>query len=200
MQKEYHITGKKKDVYPSKKVINLYYKEDKTTRPSTIALYVLFIAVVMLALAKVGIYDKMEELSAAKAEYTKQQQHLEEQMAYLEKYNEVSSQYSRYSYSYLNEDEKVTDRMDILAILEETVYRDANVLSTIITGNVISIQYKDLTLEETAWLVQRLDNYAEVEKVEVNTATMSTSNKEKNELSTTMVITLVDKEAKGGDE
>ena len=81
MQKEFHISGKKKNTYPSKKVINLYYKEDKTTRPSTIALYVLFILVVLLAVVKVGVFDLLEKLDEAESEYLASQKHLEEQMA-----------------------------------------------------------------------------------------------------------------------
>ena len=110
MAKEYHIFKKKKNNIPSKKVINLYYKEDKTTRPSTIALYVLFILVVMLAVGKVAVYDKMLELEDAKAVLAKNQAHLDEQMAYLADYKEVSSQYSRYSFSYLKAEEKVVEQ------------------------------------------------------------------------------------------
>lgn len=198
MQKEFHITGKKKDAYPSKKVINLYYKEDKTTRPSTIALYVLFAAVVMLAVVKVGVFDMLDKLDEAKSAYTANQRHLEEQMAKLENYDEISSKYSRYSYSYLKEDEMVCDRMDVLTMLEETIYKEAEVKSTAIAGNVISMQYTGLTLEQTSWLVQRLNNYSIVEKVDVNTASLNASSENVN-LSTTMVITLTSEE-KGGTE
>ena len=43
MAKEYQIFKKNKNKLPSKKALNLYYKEDKTTRPSTVALYVIAI-------------------------------------------------------------------------------------------------------------------------------------------------------------
>ena len=199
MQKEFHISGKKKNTYPSKKVINLYYKEDKTTRPSTIALYVLFILVVALAVVKVGVFDLLEKLDEAESEYLASQQHLEEQMAYIKDYEEISSQYSRYSYSYLNDSEKVISRLEILEMLEETVYREADVKSTAISANIVSLQYTGLTLEETSWLVQRLNNYNIVEKVEVNTASLSGSGNDSG-LSTSMVITLADEAEIGGDK
>ena len=74
------ITGKKKDVYPSKKTINLYYKEDKTTRPSTIALYALFIAVVLLAVSKVVVFDRLDELTKVEKQVKEMQAHYDEQM------------------------------------------------------------------------------------------------------------------------
>ena len=35
--------SRKKDEYPVKQTLNLYYKPDRTTKPATIALYVLFV-------------------------------------------------------------------------------------------------------------------------------------------------------------
>ena len=64
-------TTKKNALYPSKTTINLYVKEDKTSRPSTIALYVLFIAVVLLALTKVLVYDVWTEYEEQKLAYEK---------------------------------------------------------------------------------------------------------------------------------
>ena len=35
------IGKKKKDAYPSKKTLNLYFKDDKTSKPSTINTYII---------------------------------------------------------------------------------------------------------------------------------------------------------------
>ena len=45
--------GKKKDLYPSKKSINLCYQEDVSTQISTVLLRVIFIAVIVIAFIKV---------------------------------------------------------------------------------------------------------------------------------------------------
>ena len=42
---------------PTKGTMNLYYKPDRTTKPATIALYVLFALTVLLGLSKVLVYD-----------------------------------------------------------------------------------------------------------------------------------------------
>ena len=177
--------GKKKDVYPSKKVLNLYYKEDKTTRPSTIALYVLFFAVVLLAVAKILVFDLAMQLADIRKEVDTKQAYYDEQMIKLKEYREISSQYSRYSFSYLHEDEILCDRMEVLAMLENTVYKMSDVQSISITEDVVSVNLTGPNLEETAILVQWIETYEIVESVEVSTATLSDSH------ATRMVITLV---------
>ena len=194
MQKEFYLTGNKKDTYPTKSTINLYYKEDKTTRPSTIALYVLFFAVVALAFCKLFIFDILMEVDAAKAELAKNEAYLETQMKYLANYNDISSQYSRYSYSYLTEEEILCDRMEVLTMLEETVFKQADIETVVVTGDVVSLNFTGLNLEETALLVQEIQGYDIVDKVDVNTASLNSSSEDKDNLATKMVITLVSEE------
>lgn len=201
MQKEYHIIKKRKNKIPSKKVLNLYYKEDTTTRPSTIALYVLFILVVCLAAGKIGIYDKMIQIEEAKAALEEQQAYLEEQMAYLADYKTVSSEYSRYSFSYLTEEEKLTDRVDILDILEETVFAMAKTDTLVISDNIVSLNFEGLTLEEASWLAKKIEDYEPVESVVVNTASLNyREENEEDGLMTRMVITLVKEETEENQE
>jgi len=204
MAKEYHIIKKNKNKIPSKKVLNLYYKEDKTTRPSTIALYVLFILVVMLAVGKVAVYDKMVELDEVKTELAGKQAHLDEQMAYLADYKDVSSQYSRYSFSYLKSEEKVCDRMEVLNMLEETIFAESKVESLVITDNVVSLSFSGLNLQETAWISKKIEEYDIVEKVVVSTASSTSYEKlEEESLVTQMVINLVSEETEeeaGGEQ
>ncbi|MBQ3558981.1 MAG: hypothetical protein IJA07_05695 [Agathobacter sp.] len=187
------ITGKKKDVYPSKKTINLYYKEDKTTRPSTIALYALFIVVVLLAVSKVVVFDRLDELAKVERQAKEMQAHYDEQMAKLKEYKDISSQYSRYSFSYLREDEILCDRMDVLDMLEKTVFAYSDVGSVSVTEDAVSINFTGTDLEETAKLVQLVESYDIVARVEVNTATLN------EEYATRMVITLAGAED-GGEQ
>lgn len=187
------ITGRKKDVYPSKQTINLYYKEDRTTRPSTIALYGLFIAVVLLAISKVVVFDRMDELAKVQDQMEDMQAHYDEQIAKLKEYKDISSQYSRYSFSYLREDEILCDRMDVLQMLEQTVFLYGSVDTVSITEDVVSINFTGTNLEETAQLVKLVEGYEIVSHVEVSTATLN------EEYATRMVITLVGTEA-GGEQ
>jgi len=47
----------RKTGYPVKRSMNLYYKPDRTTKPATVALYVLFALVCLLGLGKFLVYD-----------------------------------------------------------------------------------------------------------------------------------------------
>ena len=199
MAKEYHIVKKNKNKIPSKKVMNLYYKEDKTTRPSTIALYVLFILVIMLAVAKVAVYDLVVKFEDEKAKLAENQALLAAQTEYLADYKEVSSKYSRYSYSYLTAEERLCNRIDILDMLEETVFAETTTDSVVISDDVVSLNFKGLNLEDTAKLVAKLEKYEIVESVAVNTSSLNDSGEEgSNGIATRMVITLVSEEAEEG--
>lgn len=187
------VTGKKKDVYPSKKTINLYYKEDKTTRPSTIALYALFIAVVLLAVSKVVVFDRLDELTKVEKQAKEMQAHYDEQMEKLKNFKEISSQYSRYSFSYLREDEILCDRMDVWNMLEKTVFAYAYVKNLTISEDVVSIYFEERNLAESADIVEMIKKYDFVSEVNVTVATYQ------GEYTTRMVITLVKTEA-GGEQ
>lgn len=187
------ITGKKKDVYPSKKTINLYYKEDKTTRPSTIALYVLFIAVVLLAVSKVVVFDRLDELTKVEKQAKEMQAHYEEQMEKLKEFKEISSQYSRYSFSYLREDENLCDRLDVWNMLEKTVFAYADIKNLTISEDVVSIYFEERNLAESADIVEMIKKYDFVSEVNVTVATYQ------GEYTTRMVITLVEPET-GGEQ
>jgi len=187
------VTGKKKDVYPSKKTINLYYKEDKTSRPSTIALYALFIAVVLLAVSKVVVFDRLDELTKVEKKAKEMQAHYDEQMEKLKNFKEISSQYSRYSFSYLREDEILCDRMDVWNMLEKTVFAYAYVKNLTISEDVVSIYFEERNLAESADIVEMIKKYDFVSEVNVTVATYQ------GEYTTRMVITLVKPEA-GGEQ
>ena len=195
MAKDTKAKKKKKDVYPSKQVINLYFKEDKTSRTSTIFLYGLFGIVLLLAVLKFGVLDMMTELNDVKAAYEKNEKSLEQYADKLANYKDVVSQYNRYSDSYLNENEIFCDRMDILSMLEETVFAQGNVSNVSISNNTVSINFTGLDLEQTANLTKTIEEYPIVTDVTVNTASFGGS------YSVRMVINVTEEvEETGGDQ
>lgn len=193
MAKEIHLFGNKKDGYPTKTTINFYIKENKSNSFSTAFLYLLFGAVVLLALAKMTVFDLLGDLNREKAAYTRNQTILENNLESLADFDEVNTEYNRYSYSYLAETDKVQDRMDILDILEQTIFEDSNVISIAISDNVVSVSLAEVDLEGTSELAKKLESYEMVQSVSVNTASFGgtyTSN---------MVIQLkAEVEAQGG--
>lgn len=192
MAKEIHLFGKKKDAYPTKTTINFYIKEDKSTGVSTVLLYVIFAAVVLFALCKWFIFDLTNELQANKTLYETNQVVLEKYEGVLENYDKINQEYNRYSYSYLTENDKIQDRMDVLKMLEQTIFRDSIVRSVTISDDMISASLTEIDLEGTSQLAKKLEGYDMVKSVTVNTASYGgtyTSN---------MVITLNPEENTAG--
>ena len=188
--KDIVLFGKKKDNYPSKKTINLYYRDEKSDGISTFTLYLIFIVVILVALSKIFVFDLLGELNTAKFTYEQNQAMLDSYMTALEKYDEVNAEYNRFSYSYLSDQEKIQDRMDVLAMLEGTVFAKSTVKSVSISGNMISVSLTDIELDETAALAKLIEDHEIVESVTVNTASFGGT------YTTHMVITL----AAGGEQ
>ena len=185
MAKDIVLFGKKKDNYPSKTSLNLYFKDEKRAGISTFTLYLILLVVMLIALSKTFVFDLLTDLSNAQAQYNQCEAILNSYNVQLEKYEEINDEYNRFSYSYLSDQEKIQDRMEVLALLEQTVFAKANAQSIAISGNLISVSLSNIGLDETAALVQLLEESEIVESVTVNTATYGGT------YTTKMVITLV---------
>ena len=194
MQLDFQI-GKKKDVYPSKKSINLYYGDENATKWTTIALDVLLVAVLILGLAKVLVFDLLSEHDAALAKVENAQVQLAMQNATLEDFDEVSEEYARYSYGILVDALKLHDRMEVLEMLENTVFADSGITSISISGNVISLGVSGMNLDATAQLIEKIQSYSIVESVQINN-----QNGSGGTYNGSMVIVLTDLQAAGGEQ
>ena len=158
---------KRKAVYPTKTSMNLFYKPDRTTKPSTIALYVLFAVVVMLGLAKWLVYDVWIEKYQAEQALAAAQSEFDGILLQLADYNEVRERYFRYSAT--DEEQTLVDRMKVLAMLE-TAAGDAALDSIEINGSQVRIEISNVTLAQTADIVNRLEKSPMVAGTVVSTA------------------------------
>jgi hypothetical protein len=165
--------GAKKEVYPSKKSINLCYQEEVSTTVSTMALWIVFGLVVLLLLTKILVIDLLTERNEALAKLEKVQTALDRQLEILEDYDEVAEEYARYSYKLLVDALPEQDRLEILATLEETVFKDGGMSNVSITGNVIKLSFKGLNLDECAQLIADLYGYEMVQDVLISNQTGS---------------------------
>lgn len=183
---------KRKEVYPTKTYMNLYYKPDRTTKPATVALYVLFALVVLLALSKYLVYDVWQENQAAQRRLAAAQNELNGIMLQLMDYNEVQERYFRYSAT--DEEQALVDRMAVLAMLDSTVgYAEIDSIS--INGDQVQVQISDVTLAQTAEIVSRLELSPLVSSVVVNTAATTEND---SDLTRTNIVIQLRKEADEG--
>lgn len=170
MAKDTKAKKKKKDVYPSKRVINLYFKEDKTSHPATMVLYGLFGIVLLLAFAKFLVVDLITDLNIAEKTYEQNLKNLNQYTEAVKDYKDVVTQYNRYSDSFLNDNEILCDRIDILEMLEETIFVEGKVSNITISSNTISVNLTGVDLEQTAILKNKIEGYPIVKSVSVSTA------------------------------
>lgn len=179
------FTKRKKDVYPEKTTINLYYKEDRTTGASTFSLYAIFAVLVLGVLAKIFFFDVMTESKNLAKKVESYQATLDNYMESLKDYDTVNTEYNKYSASYLTEEERFQDRLEVLDMLEDTIFAGSSVESISISGDIISVSITDVDLEKTSVLAKKLEDYDMVDSVSVNTASFGGT------YTTNMVITLV---------
>ena len=145
---------KRKAAYPTKTSMNLFYKPDRTTKPSTVALYALFALVVVLALSKFLVYDLWVEKQEAEKDLAAAQDELNMTMVQVADYNEVQQKYYRYTAT--DEERTIVDRLDVLAMLEE-IAGNAGLYTISISGDRVSTQLTDVTLAQVASIVNRLE-------------------------------------------
>lgn len=158
----------KKVSYPRKQSMNLYYKPDRTTKPATIALYVLFALVCLLGLCKVLIYDLWEETRQAQRALAAAEEEFNDAMLELRNYDEVKEQYNRYSAT--EEEDALIDRMEVLALLDEAVGTAATMHTISISSDTVQLQFSGVTLAQTAQIVRELEASPIVKETMVNTA------------------------------
>lgn len=158
----------KKTAYPVKRSMNLFYKPDRTTKPATIALYVLFVLVCLLGLGKFLVYDIWEETVSAQRTLAAAEEERNGVMAQLADYSEVLERYNRYAAT--EEERALIDRMDVLSLLDEAVGATAAMDAVSIGGSTVQLQFSGVTLAQTAQIVNALEASPIVAYTMVNTA------------------------------
>lgn len=183
----------RKSKYPTKTTMNLYYRPDRTTKLSTIALYALFVAVLLLGLSKWLVYDPWVEKQGAERGLAAAREELAAAMDQLADYDEVRQRYARYSAT--DEERALVDRMEVLSMLEGAAGNvERNAIA--INGDQVQIQLSNVTLAQTADIVSRLETSPLVTSVMVNTASIAED--ARNQAQTVIVLQLQKEEVKEG--
>lgn len=163
--------GKKKEVYPSKKTINLYYQEDVSSKISSLVLDIVFVVVVVFGIFKIAFFDIISERNDAQEKVELIQKTLDQQLVILEDFDEVADEYARYSYKILVDEIKHQDRIEIMSMLENTVFKNGNISNVSISGNMVSLSFRGLNLDECAQLIADIQSYEMVENVVISNQT-----------------------------
>lgn len=166
----------KQEVYPTKGTMNLYYKQDRTTAPATMMLYVLFGLVVVLALSKVLIYDVWYEVRQLEQQATTAQAENDAMMAELADYETVHQMYIR-SIQTQREAAQV-EPTAVLDLIDQVVRPVAAISQVSVVDNQVVLTFSGVSLSRAAELVAQLEQSPLVTGAAVDTATSTEGQQE----------------------
>ena len=162
------LTKGKKETYPTKKRMNLYFKVDRTTAPATAALYISFVVVVLVALSKVMILDPWLEVRGLE----EQARQLEEENAalllQLKDFSKVQEEYLRITPT--EEEQAQGDILEVLQLIDGVIRPSAQVKQVSVSENKVLLTFSGVTLGESAQLVSLLEQSPLVTGASVDTA------------------------------
>ena len=158
----------KKEIYPTKKRMNLYFKVDRTTAPATATLYISFVVVVLVALSKVMILDPWLEVRGLE----EQARQLEEENAalllQLKDFSKVQEEYLRIAPT--EEEQAQGDILEVLQLIDGVIRPSAQVKQVSVSENKVLLTFSGVTLGESAQLVSLLEQSPLVTGASVDTA------------------------------
>ena len=126
--------------YPSKKTINLMYREhDTQDRVFTLVLFALFM-IFLYFFSCYGVAAQLARADAAEANYSRMEQNLEKMQEANSEYANVRADYSHYGNGYLNEEERSRqDRVTMLNVIDERVHAAGGIQTIRIQDNIAVI-------------------------------------------------------------
>ena len=159
---------KKRRTYPTKTTMNLYFRENRGTKPATILLYVLFVMVLLLAAGKFLVLDRVLAVDALEDEAVRMESQTASVMARLGEYPAVLEEYTRLAPT--ERERALTDRMDVLDLIDEVIRPAAHISQVTIQDQQVLVEFSGVTLVETADIVSRLEASPLVARTTVDTA------------------------------
>lgn len=184
----------KQEVYPTKRTMNLYFRQDRTSAPATAALYILFALVVLLVLGKVAIYDPWAETTALEEQAAALEAQNAAQIEQLKDYNQVLQDYLRVLPT--QQEEALVDRMEILNLIDRVVRPAAQITKLSIEEDKVLLTFSGVTLSRAAELVTQLEQADFVASTSVDTAT--SGQEEGNQATVTVFFTVTTGEEQEG--
>ena len=126
--------------YPSKKTINLMYREhDTQDRVFTLVLFALFM-IFLYFFSCYGVAAQLARADAAEANYSRMEQNLEKMKEANSQYASVRADYSHYGNGYLNDEElSRQDRVTMLNVIDERVHAAGGIQTIQIQDNIAVI-------------------------------------------------------------
>ena len=185
---------KKKNSFPTKNTLNLAIKEKKQIRPEIAIPCIVLIALLAFLFGKFAVADRFAEVSRVQGQLHAMEAQREALKEATADYNDVLAEYSRYSVNWMNDVEKnLVLRSDMIDLVNSKILSDSDSRKIMISGNTISIELLDLSLDDTSKLVSKLNAEESVSSVQVYTATTKDTLGD-DQVVVSLVITMKDQE------
>lgn len=164
-------------VAPVKKTMNFVHHKS-SFNPRRVLPLVLVLLIAAAAFVKFGILDPTDKKTAALASLAQQQDQLAAINQTLTGFDDLSKQYGRYSYGWMNETEiGLVSRMDVLDMVEKKIAPTATITDIAINNNVLTLNIFGLTLEQASGVVRDLEETELVKRASVYNAVAEDADK-----------------------
>ena len=159
---------RKRHTSPTQATVNLYFKGDRTARPATAILYVLFVLAVLVALGKVLVLDRVLAADQLEVEAGRLESQTAAVTRQLEEWPAVLEEYTRLAPT--ERELALTDRLQVLDLIDRVIRPAASVSRVTIQEQQVLVEFSGVTLVETAGLVAQLEQSPLVARTTVDTA------------------------------
>ena len=180
---------KAKVEYPEKTYMNLVVQEKKKVNIRGDLPKILILVVIVALVLKFGIFDFYARVDAKQAELNAQQRTLSALTTELANYDAVVQEYEGYESMSIASDGLQVNALDALNLVDRFIMPSARVASLSLSGNTLSLNLTEITLDGVGQLVSTLYEQPMVANVSVSTA--ATQQTASEDVTAAMVITLV---------
>ena len=143
---------------PTKQTMNFVHHES-SFNPTKMLLILVVLVLVGGIFAKLGILDPLDKKTAALNELSLKQDQLAAVNAKLTGFDDLSLEYGRYSYGWMNESEiSMVSRMDVLDLVESKIASQAVIDDLAVNNNILTLNIHGVTPEQASRMVKNLES------------------------------------------
>lgn len=184
--------------YPEKTYINLVVDEQKAKDQKAIIWFAVSLAV-LAGFVKVGVYDRLDELNAAEAQYNQMAAQLTKLQEANSSYDSVKEQYDEVTDWYMTDEEKMeADKGSVFDMLDADMMPYVKLENVSISGSTITVQTGVTDLSTVSTFLKALQNDSRNGYVTVTTA--AASGDETGNLVTASVVITWATSSEGGNQ
>ncbi|NLP23742.1 MAG: hypothetical protein GX382_04330 [Syntrophomonadaceae bacterium] len=182
----------KKIKLPSKKTMNLYQIEVTDNSWQRVIPYAILIIVIVFVFTKFGVFQRISQLNTLNEQVSEAQSQLDKFNNSLVDYDDVKSEYIRYTNDYMLEEEgKLVDRTRIIGLIGDYVSNIGEIKRYAITDNTVSLEVIVDTLDDVRLIRKQLETVDWIGRITVNTATKIISSTDKDKVVASIVFDVI---------